>query len=277
MITVPAYAKINLTLEILGKRSDGYHEVFTVFQEIGLKDDVLLEEDVDIGCEPPEKLVLKAAGLLQGFSGCGRGAAIRIEKGIPLAAGLGGSSSDAAATLRGLDELWELGLTADTLLDVGASVSSDTSFFLHGGTALGEGRGERITLLPPLPRCWVVLVRPPVDVPLSKTAALYASLSQADFTNGQFGRWLIDRLQRGAGVDYSYLFNAFERVAFEAFPGLARYWRRFAELGADGVHLAGSGPSMFTLVKEEARAEQLWRCLRNEGLETYLVETRRRA
>ncbi|MDY6918155.1 MAG: 4-(cytidine 5'-diphospho)-2-C-methyl-D-erythritol kinase [Chloroflexota bacterium] len=277
MITVPAYAKINLTLEVLGRRSDGYHEVFTVFQEIGLKDDVLLEEDAEIGCEPPEKLVLKAAGLLQGLSRCGRGVAIRIDKGIPVAAGLGGSSSDAAATLRGLDDLWELGLTVDTIVDVGASVSSDTSFFLYGGTALGEGRGERITLLPPLPPCWVVLVRPPVDVPPSKTAALYASLSGADFTNGQFGRWLIDRLQRGAGVDHSCLFNAFERVAFEAFPGLSGYWRRFEELGADGVHLAGSGPSMFTLVEDEGRAGQLWRRLKNEGLETYLVETRRRA
>lgn len=275
MITIAAYAKVNLTLEVIGRRSDGYHEVFTVFQEIDLKDDVSLEHGTGVDCAPREELVLKAAWLTKEVSGCGRGAAIRIEKCIPVAAGLGGSSSDAAAALRGLSDLWGLGLDRETLLDLGAAVSSDTAFFLHGGTALGEGRGERITLLPPLPPCWLVLVRPPVEVPASKTAALYASLSESDFTKGQFGRWFIDLLQRGE-VDHTCLFNAFERVAFATFPGLERFWRRFSELGADNVHLAGSGPCMFSLMRDRPRGEELSRRLKKEGLEAYLVQTRAR-
>lgn len=218
-----------------------------------------------------DNLALKAARLLQEAVGLRKGVSISIKKGIPIAAGLGGSASDAAATLRALNELWGLGLSLYELLQVASRVSADTAFFLHGGTALGEGRGERITPLPPFPSSWVVLFRPPVDVPPSKTKSLYAFLNPSHFTEGQFTKSVVGILYQGGEVPPSSFFNAFERVAFIAFPGLDEYWQRFSALGADNIHLAGSGPTLFTLVKDKAQGDELYHCLRREGLEAYLV------
>jgi len=272
MLTLAAYAKINLTLEVLGRRSDGYHEVATVLQEIDLKDTLSFEEDQGINVEG-DNLALEAARLLQEEAGSRKGASISIKKGIPLAAGLGGSSSDAAATLRALDELWGLGFSLHRLLQVASRVSADTAFFLYGGTALGQGRGERITPLSPFLSSWVVLFRPPVDVPPSKTKSLYSFLNPSHFTEGQFTKSVVEFLYQGGEVPPSSFFNAFERVAFTAFPGLDQYWQRFSALGADNIHLAGSGPTLFTLVKDKAQGEELYHSLKSEGLEAYLVRT----
>ncbi|MGB2854971.1 MAG: 4-(cytidine 5'-diphospho)-2-C-methyl-D-erythritol kinase, partial [Dehalococcoidia bacterium] len=219
MLTVSAYAKINLTLEVLGIYSDGYHEVATVLQEIDLKETLFFEEYQDIRLKSPENLVLKAARLLQDAGKCNKGALISIKKGIPIAAGLGGSSSDAAATLRGLNELWGLDFSLSELTGVASRVSADTAFFLYGGTALGEGRGERITPLPPFVPLWVVLFRPPVSVPPNKTESLYASLNPSHFTDGQFSKKIVGLLRQGGDVCNTSLFNVFEKVAFTTFPG----------------------------------------------------------
>jgi 4-diphosphocytidyl-2-C-methyl-D-erythritol kinase len=247
MLTLFAYAKINLTLEVLGRRADGYHELMTVFQT--------------------------AAGVLQEATGCSKGARISIKKGIPLAAGLGGGASDTAATLQALNELWQLSLSREQLLQLAAKVSSDAAFFLYGGTALGEGRGERITPLPPFPPSWVVLLKPPINVPDNKTERLYASLNPSHFASGQFSKSMVELLHRRGEVPSSSLFNTFEQVAFAAFPGLEEYWQRFLDLGADNVHLAGSGPTLFTLTRDRSHGEELYRSLSRKGLEVYLVQT----
>jgi len=272
MLTLHAYAKINLTLEILGKRSDGYHEIATVFQEIDLKDTLSFGEDRELKVEGDD-LALEAARLLQQEAGLSKGASISIKKNIPRAAGLGGSSSDAAATLQALNELWGLGFPLHRLVEVASRVSADTAFFLCGGTALGQGRGEHITPLPPFPSSWLVLFRPPVNIPPSKTKSLYSFLNQSHFTRGQFTKSLVELLCKGREVPPSSLFNAFEKVAFTAFPGLEQYWQRFSALGADNIHLAGSGPALFTLVKDKAQGEKLYHALKGEGLEAYLVRT----
>jgi len=274
MLTVSAYAKINLTLEVMGIYSDGYHEVATVLQEIDLKDTLFFEEHQDIRLKSSENLVLKAARLLQDAGKCNKGALISIEKGIPIAAGLGGSSSDAAATLRGLNELWGLDLSLSELIGVASRVSADTAFFLYGGTALGEGRGERITPLPPFVHSWVVLFRPPVSVPPNKTGSLYASLNPSHFTGGQFSKKIVGLLRQEGDVCHTSLFNVFEKVAFTAFPGLEGYWRRFSDLGAGNIHLAGSGPTIFTLVGDKSHGDELCHSLKKEGLEAYLVQTK---
>ena len=274
MLTVSAYAKINLTLEVMGIYSDGYHEVATVLQEIDLKDTLFFEEHQDIRLKSSENLVLKAARLLQDAGKCNKGALISIEKGIPVAAGLGGSSSDAAATLRGLNELWGLDLSLSELIGVASRVSADTAFFLYGGTALGEGRGERITPLPPFVHSWVVLFRPPVSVPPNKTGSLYASLNPSHFTDGQFSKKMVGLLRQEGDVCHTSLFNVFEKVAFTAFPGLEGYWRRFSDLGAGNIHLAGSGPTIFTLVGDKSHGDELCHSLKKEGLEAYLVQTK---
>jgi len=312
MLTVSAYAKINLTLEVLGRRSDGYHEVATVFQEIDLKDTLSFESfaqhcGIILDCNHPDlelskpsqklkktvvpeepkgnkraipqkhekspNLVLKAAKLLQEVAGSQQGAAISIKKGIPISAGLGGGASDAAATLRALNELWGLGMSLDELLRLASSLGSDTAFFLYGGTALGEGRGERVRPLPPFPPSWAVLFRPPVAVPPNKTECLYASLDPSCFSEGQFTRRVVASLQRGGEPPPSSFFNAFERIAFTTYVRLEEYWQRLYALGADSVHLAGSGPTLFTMVRGKAQGERLYRSLRREGLEAYLVQT----
>ena len=276
MLTVSACAKINLVLEVLGRRADGYHEVATVLQEIDLKDILSIGRHAEIRVEPREDLVLKAAGALREAGRCTEGASISIAKGIPVAAGLGGSSSDAAAALRGLNELWGLGLSPGELAGLASHVSSDTAFFLCGGTALGEGRGEVITPLPAFAASWVVLLRPPLQPPPNKTQRLYQSLGPSHFTDGGYATRLADRLRQGRPVCETCFYNAFERVAFDAFPGLETYWRRFADAGAGSVHLAGSGPTLFALLDDRSRARELRRSLEEEGLEAYLVETRTR-
>jgi 4-diphosphocytidyl-2-C-methyl-D-erythritol kinase len=119
----------------------------------------------------------------------------------------------------------------------------------------------------------VVLLRPPVDVPPGKTESLYASLNPSHFTEGRFTKRVVDLLYQGEEIPPSSFFNAFERVAFTVFSGLEEYWQRFSALGADNIHLAGSGPTLFTVVRDKAQGEGLYRSLRTEGLEAYLVQT----
>lgn len=280
MITVYACAKINLTLEVTGRRGDGYHEIATVLQEIDLKDTLTFKAhrglilDCDIpDLEPSQNLAFKAAELLRKEAGLRKGAAIHIKKRIPPAAGLGGGSSDGVATLKALNELWGLKLPASRLLELASKLGSDTAFFVHGGTALGEGRGEAITPLPPLPKSWVVLFKPPVAVPQDKTKSLYAALRPSHFSNGQHTRKAIEMLDRQGDVSSLPWFNVFEQVADEVYAGLGRWRRRFLDLGAGNVHLAGSGPTLFTISRDKAKLDRVYRSLVAEGLETYLVQT----
>lgn len=216
---------------------------------------------------------MEAANLLQEVAGLRQGAAISITKGIPIAAGLGGGASDAAVTLKALNELWGLGLSLDEMLPLASRLGSDTAFFLYGGTALGEGRGETINPLPTPPISQVLLLRPPVSVPLRKTESLYASLDASCFSEGQFTRSMVASLNQGGEPPPSSFFNAFERIAFAAYAGLEEYWQLFFALGADNVHLTGSGPTLFTIVQDKAQGQKLYRSLRREGLEAYLVQT----
>jgi 4-diphosphocytidyl-2-C-methyl-D-erythritol kinase len=309
MITIPAYAKVNLTLEVLGKRADGYHEVATILQEIELKDTLSFEKHrgVIIDCDYPDlafprpsgkykknmpltepgesnratqkkhkkspNLVLEAAKLLQQVTGSRKGAAISIEKGIPIAAGLGGGASDAAATLRALNDLWELELPLDQLLQLASRLGSDIPFFLYGGTTLGEGRGEGVSPLPTFTPSWVVLFRPPVAIPLNKTEYLYTSLDSSCFNEGQFTSRMVALLRQGDEPPISSLYNAFEMIAFTVYAGLEGHWRHFSALGADNIHLAGSGPTLFTIVRDMAQGERLHSSLISRGLEAYLVHT----
>jgi 4-diphosphocytidyl-2-C-methyl-D-erythritol kinase len=280
MITVYACAKINLTLEVTGRRSDGYHEVVTIFQEVDLKDTLTFKarRGLTLDChipdlKPSQNLAFKAAELLRKEAGSRKGAALRIEKRIPPAAGLGGGSSDGVATLKALNELWGLKLPVSRLLELASKLGSDTAFFVHGGTALGEGRGDVITPLPPLPKSWVVLFKPPVDVPQDKTKSLYAALRPSHFSKGQHTKKAIEMLDRQEDVSILPLFNVFEQVAEDVYVGLGRWRQRFLELGAANIHLAGSGPTMFSLSGNRAQAERLYRALVAEGLEAYLVQT----
>jgi len=250
---------------------------------------------------PEKSLISKATSLLQQATGCGKGATIEVSKRIPLVSGLGGDSSDAAAILRGLNKLWELTLSRDELLKLAAQLGSDVAFFLYGGTALVEGRGEIVTPLPPFPHMWVVLALPPVPRLMGKTERLYASLKASHYTDGQITDRLVALLTGGSlkgrspfknnlspsckedipimerGIKgerlVSNVFNVFDAVALNSFTGLKEYREQFLKAGAQEVHLAGSGPALFTLIKDRTQAEELYLRLRQQRLEPYLIET----
>jgi len=279
-LTIQAPAKINLTLEVLSKRADGYHEIRSVIQTIDLCDRLRLRlsHNISSHCNNPgfvweESLISRTIVLLKRATGCTSGATIEITKQIPLSSGLAGDSSGAAAMLLGLNKLWQLGLSPAQLFELAPRLGSDVAFFLYGGTALVEGRGEILTPLPPLPHHWIVLVVPDVPRMPEKTERLYASLKTNHYTDGKITENFVKALKKGREFKPSMLFNTFENVAFEQFSGLKVYKEHFTKLGAQNVHLAGSGPALFTMLKDKDKAEDLYTRCRNQGMEAYLTET----
>jgi len=272
-----APAKINWTLEVMGRRDDGYHEVRSLIQTVEPCDTVeltpadRLKLQVEGAHQPSEDdLVLRAAALLG--RGGGGGARIRLSKRVPVAAGLGGGSSDAAAALRGLNELWRLGYSDARLAEISAGIGSDVAFFVHGGIALAEGRGERVTPLPDLPPTWLVLLVPPFRLS-EKTRRMYAALTLADFTDGARTEALLRRLHRGLPIADADLYNAFQRAAYEVFQGLDAYRDALLAAGARRVHLAGSGPALFALGPDEGAARAVHDRLRPPGGQALVVRT----
>jgi 4-diphosphocytidyl-2-C-methyl-D-erythritol kinase len=280
MVTVLAPAKLNLTLEVLSKRSDGYHEIRSVIQTINLCDRLEFRQGKKIafrcdipGWLPEESLVSRAAALLKKDSGCTEGAAIGLSKKIPLLSGLGGDSSDAAAVLVGLNRLWKLAYPLGELARLASQLGADVAFFLFGGTALTQGRGEVVSPLPPLPEMRAVLLIPDIPRSAGKTGRLYASLKKEYYSSGQATEELVALLTKGGDIAPDNLFNAFDSVVYDSFKGLDDYRQRFLEAGADSVHLAGSGPALFTLFKGKAKAKKVCSNLKKQGLEACLAET----
>jgi len=280
VLTLLAPAKINLTLEVLSRRPDGFHEVRSVMQTISLCDRLTFQSSREItiksglpGWKPEESLVSKAVSLIQKTTGGTRGVTIEVEKRIPLVSGLGGDSSDAAATLQGLNKLWELDLSREKLLELAAQLGSDVPFFIRGGTALAEGRGEILTPLPPIPHCRVIVVLPPVPRLPGKTAQLYARLTPNHYTDGQITEKMATALREGREFPRQLLFNTFENVAFTHGSKLSTCRGHLIKMGAKDVHLAGSGPALFTLVKDKTEAGDLCMLCQQQNMEAYLAET----
>jgi 4-diphosphocytidyl-2-C-methyl-D-erythritol kinase len=274
-----APAKINLVLEVLGERDDGYHEIRSLVQAINLYDVLSFElaEKTLFECTEPslqtsDNLVVQAAELLKEISGYKKGAKIKLEKRIPWG-GFGGGSSDAAATLSALNILWKLKLKTSDLIELAARLGSDVPFFIHGGAALIEGRGERVTPLAASMPSWFVLLLPPLPKTPRKTQQLYSRLNARHFTAGQFVYRAFKIWSQDRQLSPSLLFNVFDKVAFGAFPGLEDYWKRFEEAVGTDIHLVGSGPALFAPVDSEARAEKVSNLLIQQGLEAYSVTT----
>ena len=278
--TGKACAKINLTFEVLGKRRDGYHEIISVMQAISLCDVLTFQphERIQLASDVPElvspnNLVYKAAALMQGLAHGSRGAAITLSKGIPPASGLGGGSSDAAVALQVLNEMWGVNLPQKSLIDVAAQLGSDVPFFVGGSpTALTTGRGEKVEALPSPAKTWVVLLRPPMEL-ANKTREMYARLDPSSFSTGQHARRLADSVRGGKRITNRGCFNVFDSLALSVFPGLDHYRREFLAAGAAGVHLAGAGPTLFTLAGGKADGEEILRRLTKQRLKAYLAKT----
>jgi 4-diphosphocytidyl-2-C-methyl-D-erythritol kinase len=276
MLTVYAPAKINLVLEVLGKHND-YHRISSIVQSIDLCDVLNFQPDEGICFEcdkaslKRDNLVTRSATLLKESTKCSLGARIELRKHIPWGVGLGGGSSDAAATLLALNELWGLGLSLSELVHLASKLGSDVPFFIHRGTALVEGKGEKVTPLPYLSSAFFVLLVPPLAKISDKTKQMYNNLDAAYFTEGQFVKAALSSLRQGKAIDPGLLFNVFEKVAFDFFPGLDKYRKILEEAGAPEIYLAGSGPCLFTFFSEEEKAGELFSHLEKQGLECYLA------
>ena len=274
-----AHAKINLSLEVLRRRADGYHQVATIIHAVDLADRLSFEpsDSLSLECSAPpapaeRNLAMRAARLLQHETGCTSGAAMVLEKRIPVGSGLGGGSSDAAATLKALDALWGLNLSTTRLLQLAACLGSDVPFFVRGGCALAEGRGEVITPLPSMSGWWAVLLPTFFNLP-DKTSRLYGLLTEEDFGDGSATRALAQSLRDGTALHrvVGEAGNVFERVALLAFPGLERQREALLDAGAPFARLTGSGPTLFTLVESRHQGEAIFRRLKDRGHEAYLA------
>jgi 4-diphosphocytidyl-2-C-methyl-D-erythritol kinase len=275
-VRVPAYAKINLTLEVLGRRGDGYHEVKTILQTVDLADwlDVDLAPALKVECDAPNlngdaNLVWQAARELARSQGVSPGARIFIRKHIPVGMGLGGGSSDAAAALLALNRVWGLSLSIQELGQVAASVGSDVPFFLRGGTALGEGRGDEVGLLPPLARVPILLVCPAETLP-DKTKRLYARITTAHYSDGGVTRRMLQTIMGGQLV-VDHVHNVFESIAIQSFPKLSELCRRVEEVTGARPHLSGAGPAVFCLPCSEDIYQRVSEALQPYAARAYLV------
>lgn len=261
-IVLETAAKVNLTLEVLGKRADGYHEIATVMQAVGLSDRLVLEEadDVELRVSAPDvpaddgNLVVRAARALRAAAGTSRGARLALDKRIPVAAGLGGGSADAAATLVGLNRLWRLGWPLGRLAEVAVTLGMDVPFFLRGGAALGTGRGEVLTPLA-TGSLALVLVQPRSA---ASTAAIYAGVTPALYSDGERARRMVDALRtRRPSRVAEGLYNALERVAAPRFAVVGRMEAALLAAGALGAAMSGSGLTVFGVARSFDHARQI--------------------
>ena len=284
MLTLSAFAKINLVLEVLSKRADGYHQISSILQTISIFDELSFETSSDLVFSSDdqddlsnsfiETSVMNSALLMQKETGCRKGAAIRLRrKGIPRAAGLGSSSSVPATVLKGLNHIWALDLSDDQLREIAARLGSDTPFFIAGGTALAEGRGEVVNSLRPVYPMWLVLMAPKAEPIRDKTSKMYSLLTEEQFTSGELTRSLVTELELGQAVDSSKYYNAFEAPASKYYPFLESLKQSFIECGAKHVHLAGSGPALFTLVADKQKGESISSRLKQKGFAPLLAQT----
>ncbi len=278
MLYEKAPAKINLTLDVLHKRSDGFHEVEMVMTTVDLADRVWLRplEDDKIMIKSSEhfvpsdqrNLAYQAAALMKRTFNIAKGVEITLEKKIPVAAGLAGGSSDAAATLRGLNRLWNLGLKADRLAELGSQIGSDVSFCVYGGTALATGRGEMIQELPGPPNCWVILAKPSIAV---STATIYGNLNLSKIDHPD----TMEMLHALESSDYERMCrsigNVLEPVTMRLYPEVNVLKGKMKQFGADAVLMSGSGPTVYGLVEHESRLPRIYNGLKGFCQEVYAI------
>ncbi|WCK56689.1 4-(cytidine 5'-diphospho)-2-C-methyl-D-erythritol kinase [Aneurinibacillus sp. Ricciae_BoGa-3] len=278
-LMVKAPAKINLTLDVLYKRPDGYHEVEMVMTTIDLADRLTIEPldenkivlDCSVCFLPLDERnhVYQAAMLLKQQFNIDKGVRIYIDKQIPIAAGLAGGSSDAAATIRGLNQLWNLGMNMQEMADLGSRIGSDVPFCVYGGTALAKGRGERIELLSSPPPCWVILAKPPIGV---STAEVYGALKAEQFKDTGKSKQMMEAIYRKDFLAVcESLSNHLESVTLERYPEVRLIKEKMARFGADGVLMSGSGPTVFALTDKESRANRIYNGLRGFCKDVFAV------
>jgi 4-diphosphocytidyl-2-C-methyl-D-erythritol kinase len=278
-LVLRASAKVNLVLEVLGKRPDGYHELSTVMQAVDLFDRLTVEAAATITLETSEpalptddrNLVVRAARLLREAAGVEAGARIVLDKRIPLAAGLGGGSSDAAATLLGLNKLWGLRWRRERLVELAVKLGMDVPFFLGRGRALGTSRGEVLSSLPGVGGYALVLVNPGVGL---STQEVYGRVPPGWCAKPDGTKRMLDALKkRNVARVAGALTNHLEHWVEPALPVIGRMKAALLAAGALGVAMSGSGPTVFGLARSLDQARQIQRRVNRGGWSTWAVRT----
>jgi len=274
-----APAKINLTLDVKGKRNDGYHEVEMIMTMIDLADRIsfeLLEEDKIILASNTEmvpnderNLIYKAASLLKSTFNIKLGVKISLEKHIPIAAGLAGGSSDAAATLRALNRLWDLGQDDQQLMTLGTKLGSDIPFCVVGGTALATGRGEKIKRISPIPAGWVILAKLPISV---STKEVYQAYQEDERNVHPRTEEMIQAIEQ---ADFQrikkLLANSLEEVTFTLYPEVKLLYHQMKKIAKEGVLMSGSGPTVYALANKDSQVNRIYNGLKGCCKEVYAV------
>lgn len=263
-----APAKINLGLEVVGQRKDGYHEIVTVLQTISLFDELIVTPSTrseflgDSRIALSDDLVFRAVKVFEERLGVSIRARIRVEKRIPISSGLGGGSSDAATMLA------TLCLLSDVDIQVGENLASelgsDIPFFIRGGTAIATGTGTAMEQLPDLCRSWFVLATPDVQIP-DKTASLYGSLRHRDLSDGSATRNMATELRKSLSVSHGLMRNSFSRALYQI-PEVNDARQKMLESGARFVLPSGAGPTLFTMTDTWDEARQIAKRIRNSGI-----------
>ena len=269
-LSIDAFAKINLALDVVDKLPNGYHVVRMIMQTVKIGDELTItripyegdgpapiELAGDCGEQVPlneHNLIYKAARLMQEEYGLSEGIKIYLKKRIPIAAGMAGGSTDAAATLKGLNELFELGLKESELRELGVRLGADVPYCIMGGTALAEGIGEELTPLTPMPDCYLVVVKPPVNV---STAFVYGQIDSFGVKRHPDVDGMIDAI-RGKDLKgvVSRLDNVLEQVTVSECPMIQEIEEALDQNGALGSLMSGSGPSVFGIFDDENKARR---------------------
>ena len=268
-----AFAKINLGLDVLGKREDGYHEVSMIMQTIRMYDQLDMRKSVEPGIHlttnkkyipvDENNLVWRAAKLMMDTCGIMEGVSIHLHKVIPVAAGMAGGSSDAAATLVGMNRLFHCGLSKEKLMELGVQIGADVPYCVLRGTALAEGIGEKLTVLPPMPDCWILIGKPGISV---STKYVYTTLDlNTDTVHPD-----IDGMKKALEDGNLYgiterMGNVLQDVTIPAYPEVERIKEQMKTLGAVNAMMSGSGPTVFGIFDNEEKAQEACQKLRESG------------
>lgn len=268
-----AYAKINLGLDVIGRLPNGYHEVKMIMQSVGICDELTFEKQpsgitvtTDSGELPTDEnnLIYRAAKLLLDTCAVKEGVRIHLTKRIPIAAGMAGGSTDAAATLKAMNQLFRFGKTKEELMELGVKIGADVPYCILGGTALAEGIGERLTPLPPMPNCHLLVAKPDINV---STKYVYTTLDAAPILFHPDIDGMTAAIFAGdlTGIT-AKLGNVLETVTVPAHPIISKIKEKFLELGSDGVLMSGSGPTVFGIFSDKTAAEKAYASMKQSSL-----------
>lgn len=281
-IVLKSYGKINLGLDVVKRRPDGYHEVRMIMQTVGLydtltmkkqkKDEITMRCDLSFLPTDQKNLVYQAAALMKEKYGISAGVEIDLRKRIPVAAGMAGGSSNCAAAIKGMNQIFDLKLSTEEMCEIGVSLGADVPYCIWGGTALAEGIGEKLTRISPMPDCQILIAKPGISV---STAFVYKNLP-------------LDQLQHHPDIDgmlrnleekdldgiCSKLENVLETVTIPRYPISRQIKEHLPTMGAEGALMSGSGPTVFGIFKEKKTAKKALESLRSiqEVKQAYVVE-----